>query len=136
MYSPSALAMKHVRAELDSEIDRQFSKGRVLSTLDVGYVCDRALEVYEDEHGDCIPEADFEVFVNNMCSELLHKSLVYLAENRESFIEIVRSRGLIARQEATMRKAIIRPRNRSNEHNTVFINTEFPYDESTGMYIV
>ena len=130
MYSPKELAQQHLRAELDAEIDHQFSKGRVLSTLDVAYCLDRTLEVYEDEHGDCIPAEDFEAFVNSICGELLHKKYIYTAGDRERFIENVRSLGLIARQEATMRKSI------KAVHHIVFRDTEFPYNESTGMYIV
>lgn len=136
MYSIKELASRHLRTEIDAEIDHQFSKGRVLSTLDVGYYLDHTLEVYEDEHGDCIPAEEFEVIVESICGELLHKKLVYLAGNRESFIENVRSLGLIARQEATMRKAISTEGEDGWVHKTIFRDTEFPYNESTGMYIV
>jgi hypothetical protein len=130
----------YLRYELNDELDHQFRKGRILSTLDVGYFLDRTLEVYEDEHGDCISAEDFEPFINDICEELLRKKLIYTFGDMISYKENVRSCGLISRQEAMMRKSILAAntgeKNHGIIHRTIFRDTEFPYNPTTGMYIM
>lgn len=122
--------MTHLHKRLNSEIEQQFRRGRVLSTVDVGYFLDRELEVYEDEHGDCFPADDFNNYIDITCKLLLQKKLIYTAGDRESYIENVRSHGLIASQEAIMRKALL-----SSKTAIVFQDADFPYDKN-GMYII
>lgn len=141
----------HLHSALREERDKQFRKGRMMSTLDVGYFLDHKLEVYEREHGEVISEEEFEAFISEICAELLRKKVIYTAGDRTSYIENVRNCALIAMQEAVMRKAIVGKTTDTSEQNTqntqptqpgaiqhrvVFRDTEFPYDESTGMYIV
>jgi hypothetical protein len=156
----------HLHSALREERDKQFRKGRMMSTLDVGYFLDRTLEIYEREHGDTLGEDEFGVFIAEICEELLREKVIYEAGNRTSYIENVRNCALIAMQEAVMKKAIVGNNGDSSDtnngstnnesinncntnnntntnnapgavrHSVIFRDTEFPYDETTGMYIV
>ena len=139
----------HLANTLTTERDRQFRKGRMLSTVDVGYILDRALEEYEDTHGDTMSEDEFDKFLGEICADLLRKKLIYIAGDRTSYLENVRGCALISRQEAIMRKAIVGSGTvgsgtvgsgtanvGAKRHRIIFRDTEFPYDETTGMYIL
>lgn len=131
-------AVAHLRGEIIREVDKALSKGKKMSTADVGISLDHLLEHYEGQHGDCIPEAEFNDLIDEINDELLRECKVYRAGDRESYIQEVRDRGLISQQEAYMKKCILRDKDRKGaiRVTTLFVDTEFPYDVTTGMYIL
>lgn len=125
---------------LRAEIDHQFSKGRVMSSIDVTYLLDHELEVYEDQNGDVFPEHEFEQYIDNMIVDLDRKGLIYIAGDIASYSANVIEFGMISLQEAIMGKSI-RKYVKAIEAGetatkTVFRDTEFPYDETTGRYVL
>lgn len=125
---------------LSAEIDHQFSKGRVMSSIDVTYLLDHELEVYEDQNGDVFPESEFEQYIDNMIVDLDRKGLIYIAGDIASYSANVIEFGMISLQEAIMGKSIrkyVKALEASETATkTVFRDTEFPYDENTGRYVL
>jgi hypothetical protein len=128
---PRVRAIAHLGTAISSEVSRQVSKGRVMSTLDIGTFLDHELEHYEARNGDCLSEKEFGEFIDEICEDLVAARMAYTAGDAESYIKNVRSGGLISMREHHMRKSIL-----NTTHRTVFRDTEFPYDPATGMYIL
>jgi hypothetical protein len=129
-------AKKKLITLLNEQIANQWSKGRIMSSTDVAYYLDHELEVYEDEHGDIITEDEFNTFADSIITDLCEKGTIYLAGSVESYCENVRAPGLISVQEAHMKKEIRRFKDGKVEYRPIFRDTEFPYDEDTGNYIL
>ena len=131
-------AVAHLREEITREVEKVLSKGRKMSTMDVGTFLDHCLEQYEREYGDCISEAEFGDLIDKVNAELLLESKIYMAGDRESYMREVRDRGLISHQEAYMKKSILGGKDRNGiiRTRTIFADAEFPYDDTTGLYVL
>ena len=100
----------------------------ILSTNDVGDICDGWLEKYERKNGEVISEDDFEILLNTINDKFLKEKKIYKNGDWNSFNEIVRSKGLISWTEYKMKQSIKESKGRVN-----FRDTEFPVDKD-GMY--
>ena len=113
-------------------VENELSHNRVPSDFDIGDYLDHWLERYERKNGDIIDEDDFNTFLDKICEQLIENGQIYKSKDVNSYIDRVRSKNLISTQEYRMHK---NSSSSSNNHRTIYRDTEFPVDDN-GYYIL
>ena len=123
-----------MRQEINALIIKKFSKGLVLSTLDIEYYLDRWLEDYEAEHGEVMSEEEFIIFLDDIEEDLLTRSEIYKSGDWYNYITNVIDYGLISSMEHHMMKCKSREKADPDCIHVIFGDTEFPADDD-GRYM-
>lgn len=129
-----------------SEVEKQYQQNIIMSTADIEYFLDLWLE---DEEADkeIISEKDFETICKFIGTSLNGLGYAYRAEDWSCYERLVRDEGKISYCENNYSTSIRETEecikeishtlgsNAKQPWRQIFVDTEFPVDQKTGMYI-